>query len=106
VTKGLISFEIVYEVSKGGDSKNGFYVLLTVHISINLDNDQLDAHQHYFTIRQYNTSIQYYIPLHVSSITCAHHQEVFNCIGAASGIVLCKQVSCLGLLEYNLLHCL
>jgi len=35
----------------------------------------------------------------------AHHQEA-NCIDAASGIVLCKQVSCLGLLEYNLLHCL
>ena len=29
-----------------------------------------------------------------------------NCIDAASGIVLCKQVSCLGLLDYNLLHCL
>ena len=35
----------------------------------------------------------------------AHHQEA-NSIDAASGIVLCKQVSCLGLLEYNLLHCL
>jgi len=35
----------------------------------------------------------------------AHHQEA-NCIDAASGIVLCKQVSCLKLLEYNLLHCL
>jgi hypothetical protein len=29
-----------------------------------------------------------------------------NCIDAASSIVLCKQVSYLGLLEYNLLHCL
>ena len=28
-----------------------FYVLLTVHLSINLDNDQLDAHLLYFTIR-------------------------------------------------------
>jgi len=36
----------------------------------------------------YNTSIQYYIPLYVSSITYAHPQEVFNCIGAGSGIVV------------------
>jgi len=28
-----------------------FYVLLTVHLSISLDNDQLDGHLLYFTIR-------------------------------------------------------
>ena len=28
-----------------------FYVLLTVHLSISLDNDQLDTHLLYFTIR-------------------------------------------------------
>ena len=28
-----------------------FYVLLTVHLSIILDNDQLDTHLLYFTIR-------------------------------------------------------
>ena len=28
-----------------------FYVLLTVHLSITLDNDQLDTHLLYFTIR-------------------------------------------------------
>ena len=58
-----------------------FYVLLTVHLSISLDKDQLDAHLFYF-ILQY----VHYNPLHVSSIN-AHHQEV-NCIDAASGIVL------------------
>jgi len=30
---------------------NGFYVMLTVHLSIILDNDQLDTHLLYFTIR-------------------------------------------------------
>ena len=56
------------------------YVLLTVHRSISLDNDQLDAHLLYFTIRplQSSTCFEHYI---------AHHQEV-NCIDAASGIVL------------------
>jgi len=34
----------------------------------------------------------------------AHHQEA-NCIDAASGIVTLK-MSGLGLLEYNVLHCL
>ena len=36
----------------------------------------------------YNTSIHYYIPPHVSSITYANRQEVFNCIDAASGIIV------------------
>ena len=36
-----------------------FYVLLTVHLSISLHNDQLDAHLLYFTISQYNTTILY-----------------------------------------------
>ena len=34
-----------------------FYVSLTVHLSISLDSDQLDAHLLYFTIRQCNTTI-------------------------------------------------
>ena len=56
-----------------------FYVLLTVHLSVSLDNDQLDAHLLCFTTRP----LQYYMfrALH------AHHQEV-NCIDAASTIVL------------------
>ena len=46
-----------------------FYVLLTVHLSITLVNDQLDAQFFYFTIR------------FLQSSTCfeqrrAHHQEV------------------------------
>jgi len=39
----------------------GFYVLLTVHLSISLDNDKLDAHLLYFTIR------------HLHSSTCFKH---------------------------------
>ena len=66
--------------------------------SSNLDNDQLDAHLLYFTIRPLQSS------------TCFEHYMLIirrlNCIDAASDIVPCKQVSCLGLLEYNLLHCL
>ena len=38
-------------------SKNFFYVLLTVHLSISLDNDQLDAFLLYFTIRPLQSSI-------------------------------------------------
>ena len=57
-----------------------FFVLLTVHLSISLDNDQLDAHLHYFTIR----------PL--QSFTCFEHYMLIirrlHCIDAASGIVL------------------
>ena len=33
------------------DFVNSFYVLLTLHLSIILDNDQLDTHLSYFTIR-------------------------------------------------------
>ena len=33
-----------------------FCVLLTVHLSISLDNDQLDAHLLYFTIRPLQSS--------------------------------------------------
>jgi len=57
-----------------------FYVLLTVHLSISLHNDQLDAHLLYFTIRllQYSTCFEHYM-LIVRSL---------NCIDAASGIVL------------------
>ena len=60
-----------------------FYVLLTVHLSISLDNDQLDAHLLYFTIR----------PL--QSFTCFKHFMLIrrvNCIDAASGIVLSVSV--------------
>ena len=57
-----------------------FYVLLTVHLSINLDNDQLDAHLLYFTIRPLKSS------------TCFEHYMLIirrlNCIDSASGIVL------------------
>ena len=56
-----------------------FYVLLTVHISISLDNDQLDAHLLYFTIRPLQSS------------TCFEHYMLIirrlNCIDEASGIV-------------------
>ena len=76
------------------------YPTHVIHFDIfvlGLDNDQLDAHLLYFTIR----------PLQPS--TCFEHYMLIirrmNRIGAASGIVLCKQVSCVGLLEYNLLHC-
>jgi hypothetical protein len=43
---------------------SSFYVLLTVHLSIILDNGQLDAHLLYFTIHLLN-------PLHVSIIICS-----------------------------------
>ena len=43
------------------DPAANFYVSLTVHLSISLDNDQLDAHLLYFTI----------CPLHSS--TCFKH---------------------------------
>ena len=56
------------------------YVLLTVHRSISLDNDQLDAHLLYFTIRPLQSS------------TCFEHYMLIirrlNCIDAASDIVL------------------
>jgi len=48
------------------DMFKDFYVLLTVHLSISLDNDQLDIHLLYF-ILQY----VYCNPLHVSSIICS-----------------------------------
>ena len=41
-----------------------FYVLLTVHLGIILDNDQLDTHLLYFTIRLLNSLL-------VSSIICS-----------------------------------
>ena len=57
-----------------------FYVLLTVHLSISLDNDQLDAHLLYSTIRLLNSS------------TCSKHYMLIirrlNFIDAASGIIL------------------
>ena len=57
-----------------------FYVLLTVHLSISLDNDQLDAHLLYFTL----------CPL--QSRTCFERYMLIirrlNCIDAAYGIVL------------------
>ena len=55
------------------------YVLLTVHLSISLDNDQLDAHLLYFTTRPLQSS------------TCFEHYMLIirrlNCTDAASGIV-------------------
>ena len=59
--------------------KINFYILMTVHLSIILDNDQLDAHLLYFTIRLLQSS------------TCFEHYMLIirrlNCIDAASGIV-------------------
>jgi len=61
-----------------GQLSSYFYVLLTVHLSISLDNDQLDAHLLYFTIRLLQSS------------TCLEHYmliiRTLNCIDAASGI--------------------
>ena len=57
-----------------------FYVLLTVHLGIILDNDQLDAHLLYFTIYLLHSS------------TCFEHYMLIirklKCNDAASGIVL------------------
>ena len=57
-----------------------FCVLLTMHLTIILDNDQLDTHLLYFTIRLLQSS------------TCFKHYMLIirrlNCIDAASGIVL------------------
>jgi hypothetical protein len=60
---------------------NLVYVLLTVHLSIILDNDQLDAHLiFYFTIHLLKSS------------TCFEHYMLIirklNCTDAASGIIL------------------
>ena len=44
------------QISITNTEVNIFYVLLTVHLSISLDNDQLDAHFLYFTIRPLHTS--------------------------------------------------
>ena len=56
------------------------FVLLTVHLSISLDNDQPDAHLLYFTIGPLQSS------------TCFERYMLIirrlNCIDAASGIVL------------------
>ena len=56
-----------------------FFVLLTTHLTISLDNDQLDTHLLYFTIRPLQSS------------TCFEHYMLIikrlNCIDAASGIV-------------------
>jgi hypothetical protein len=74
--------------------------LMMINITINsiLNNDQLDTYLLYFTIRLLHSS------------TCFEHYisiiRRMNCIDAASGIVTLKKVSGLGLLEYNLLHCL
>ena len=55
------------------------FVLLTVHLSISLDNDQPDAHLLYFTIRPLQSS------------TCFEHYMLIirrlNFFDAASGIV-------------------
>ena len=59
-----------------------YYVLLTVYLSIILDNDQRDAYLLYFTIRPLKSS------------TCFEHYMLIirrlNCIDAASGIVTLK----------------
>ena len=57
-----------------------FYVLLTVHLSISLDNDQLDEHLLYCTIRplQYSTCFEHYMLI----------IRKLNSIDAASSILL------------------
>ena len=78
------------------DTASIFYVLLTVHLSIILGNDQLDTQLLYFTIRL------------LWSSTCFEHYMFIirrlNCIYAVSGIITLK-MSGLRLLAYNLLHC-
>ena len=60
-----------------------FYVLLTVHLSTILDNDQLDTHLLYFTIH------------YLQSSTCFEHYTLIirrlNCNDATSGIVTLSQ---------------
>ena len=62
-----------------------FYVLLTLHLSTSLDNDQLDTHLLYFTVRLLRSS------------TCFEHHMLIvrrlNCIDAASGVTLSKWLS-------------
>ena len=65
----ICNFRLTYTVrseSRCALIKRGsfFNVLLTAHLSIILDNNQLDTHLIYFTILYYN-------PLHVSSIICS-----------------------------------
>ena len=66
------------------DFISNFYVLLTVHLSIILDNDQRDAHLLYFTIRLSHSS------------TCFEHYTLIirrlNCIDTASDIVLSRPI--------------
>ena len=57
-----------------------FVCFLTVHLSISLDNDQLDAHLLYFTIGPLKSST--YFKNYMLII------RRLNCIDAASGIVL------------------
>jgi len=51
-----------------------FYVLLTVHLSMILDNDQHDAHLLYFTILPYSTRTI----LYMFRALDAHLQEVLT----------------------------
>jgi len=57
-----------------------FCVMLTVHLSLILDNDQRDAHLLYFTIYLLHSStcFEHYMPI----------IRRLNCIDSASGIVL------------------
>ena len=73
--------EVRFQGKEFFDSLNNYkFFFLTVHLSISLDNDQLDAHLLYFTIRPLQSS------------TCFEHYMLIirrlNCIDAASGIVL------------------
>ena len=47
------------------ETLTNFYVLLNVHLSIIIDNDQHDAHLIFFILRYI-----YYISVHVSSTMC------------------------------------
>jgi len=79
ITNYRLDFLCVIEEQQSKIFQFFFYVLLTVKLSIILDNDQLDAHLLYFTIRPLKSS------------TCFKHYMLImrrmNCIDAASGIV-------------------
>jgi len=92
----ILIFYVINRIWKGQVRCNGtmkyffekqklmnFCVLLTVHLHIILDNDQLDTQLLYLTIRALQSS------------TCFEHYMLIirrlNCIDAASGIVTLTQ---------------
>ena len=81
--EGVWSRDIVPSFLTSALSRVNFYVLLVVHLNISLDNDHVDAHLRYFTIRPLQSS------------TCFEHYMLIirrtKCIVAASGIVTLSQ---------------